>query len=129
MGTTFYIHILLFFVEDKTFIIVFSILIHCFRYLRPPFILGSKGFVIPNIILGAFIYRMLRPQFSKSFTNGFSYCRCIPNINSHYFLLRKYIVLFLLSHLKRSKFVEVILVENLNINCYLLFIYVLPWKI
>ena len=30
---------------------------------------GSKGFVIPNIILGAFIYCILRPQFSKTFTN------------------------------------------------------------
>ena len=30
---------------------------------------GSNGFVIPNIILGAFIYCMLRPQFSKTFFN------------------------------------------------------------
>jgi hypothetical protein len=30
---------------------------------------GSKGFIIPNIILGAFIYCILRPQFSKIFTN------------------------------------------------------------
>jgi hypothetical protein len=30
---------------------------------------GSIGFAMPNIILGAFIYCMLRPQFSKIFTN------------------------------------------------------------
>ena len=37
---------------------------------------GSKGFAMPNIILGAFIY--LRPQFSKTFTNEnhFVYCMC-----------------------------------------------------
>ena len=30
---------------------------------------GSKGFAMPKIILGAFTYYMLRPQFSKIFTN------------------------------------------------------------
>jgi hypothetical protein len=30
---------------------------------------GSNGCAMPNIILGAFIYCMLRPQFSKIFTN------------------------------------------------------------
>ena len=31
---------------------------------------GSKGSIIPNIILGAVIYCILRPQFLKTFTNG-----------------------------------------------------------
>jgi hypothetical protein len=30
---------------------------------------GSREFILPNIILGAFIHCMLRPQFSKTFTN------------------------------------------------------------
>jgi hypothetical protein len=30
---------------------------------------GSKDFIIPNIIWGAFIYCMLRPQFAITFTN------------------------------------------------------------
>ena len=29
----------------------------------------SKGFAIPNIIVGAFLFWMLRPQFSQTFTN------------------------------------------------------------
>jgi hypothetical protein len=28
---------------------------------------GFKGFIIPNIILGAFIYCMLRPEFVQLF--------------------------------------------------------------
>ena len=46
---------------------------------------GSNGIVIPNIILGAFIYCMLkRPQFSKIFSNEthFIYCRCIPKTDA-----------------------------------------------
>ena len=35
---------------------------------------GSKGFVIPNIILGAFIYCMLRPQISETFTTENQNC-------------------------------------------------------
>jgi len=30
---------------------------------------GSKGFIIPNIILGAFIYCKLRQQFSETWIN------------------------------------------------------------
>jgi hypothetical protein len=69
-------------------------LIHYFRYCIPLFILGlspkhldlykqyfkikmtwlivlswSKGFIIPNIILGAYKYCKLTAQFSKTFTN------------------------------------------------------------
>ena len=40
---------------------------------------GPKGFSMSKIILGAFIYCMLRPQFSKIFTNenNFDLRRCI----------------------------------------------------
>jgi hypothetical protein len=89
-----YIYILFFFVENEQNMVVFSILIQYFRYFSSSFILGLspthlhlyktyfkikitwligfsgfKGLTIPNIILGAFIYCMLRPQFFKPFTN------------------------------------------------------------
>ena len=91
--TTIYIYIL-FFVENEQNMVVFSILIQYFRYFSPSFILGLspihlhlykkyfkikitwligfsgfKGLTIPNIILGAFMYCVLRPQFFKPFTN------------------------------------------------------------
>jgi hypothetical protein len=41
---------------------------------------GSKGFAMPKIIVGAFIYCMLRPQFSEIITNENQQCLLMQQI-------------------------------------------------
>ena len=131
--------------EDKKFMVVFSILLQYFRYFIPPFILGlspkhlhlykyyfkikmtwllvlsgSKGFVIPKIILGAFMYCMFRPQFSKIFTDEnqifFVYVHSQNRCNklSLVSVQKVHSSVSFKPHLKRKEFVAVILWDSLN---------------
>ena len=80
---------------------------------------GSKGFAIPSIILGTCICCMLKPQFSKTFTNeNIFYCRGIPK-NRYYKLFlvsvqKVHCSVFVKPHLKGKEFVAVIQWESLN---------------
>ena len=71
---------------------------------------GSKGFNLPNIILGAYIYCMLRPPFSKTFTNE---NQNRYNKFSLVYVQKVHSSVSFKQHLKRKEFVAVILWESL----------------
>ena len=81
---------------------------------------GSKGFVKPNIVLGAFSYCMLRLQFAKTFTNTYQFVftldafpkRC--NKLSSVSVQKVHASVSFNVPLKRKEFVAVILWESLN---------------
>ena len=74
---------------------------------------GSKGFTLPNIILGENIYCMLRPQFSKTFTNK-NQNRC--NKLSLVYVQKMHSSVSFKQHLKRKEFVAVTLWESLVVG-------------
>jgi hypothetical protein len=100
---------------------------------------GYKGFAMPNIKLDAFIYCILRPQFSRIYTDenhlfAVGTFNKTDAINSLQFLYRSCIVLFLLSHTWKEKNVQQwfygkVWTESFEDNVFMIFLVWSLWRL